>query len=222
MKFYTVIATLAAAVLGTTSSAHAAAAAATTALRGEEEAPNLRHIAIDEKDDRELFNRGKGQDTPLALGIAKAPWKGEGPNKEEEGRPLVINLTFEQVPDNDDPATNADIIKELLTNRLVTIEGESFILDDDLDVEADDEDVNTFHLGFGDFSRRSLRDIKGGATTLIAGCNYLVVNAPGVNPPFDTVEECVIYWIRFNVLDQYENTLGVLGFAYGSDFIVPV
>ena len=216
MKFYTVIATLAAAVLGTASSAHAAAA-----LSGEEEAPNLRHIAIDEKDDRELWKRETGQDdTPP--GIAKAPWKGEGPNKEEEGRPLVINLTFEQVPDNDDPAANAYIIKELLTNRLVTIEGESFILDDDLDVEADDEDVNTFHLGFGDFSRRSLRDIKGGATTLIAGCNYLVVNAPGVNPPFDTVEECVIYWIRFNVLDQYENTLGVLGFAYGSDFIVPV
>ena len=48
MKFYTVINAALAAFVGTASSAHAAA---TTTLNGEEEAPNLRRIAIDEKDE---------------------------------------------------------------------------------------------------------------------------------------------------------------------------
>ena len=60
MKFYTVI---------NAALAHAhAAAAATTTLNGEEKAPNLRRIAIDEKDDRELIKiKGRGKGTAPGL-----------------------------------------------------------------------------------------------------------------------------------------------------------
>ena len=56
MKFYTVINAALAALVGTASSAHAAA---TTTLNGEEEAPNLRRIAIDEKDEEPPWKPSK-------------------------------------------------------------------------------------------------------------------------------------------------------------------
>ena len=221
MKLYTVIIAALATLVGTASSAHAAAAATAT-LSDEEETPNLRRIAIDEKDDRELWGRGKGQeDTPPGI---VAPWgaagRGKGPNKEEEGGPLEILLNFSHVPDND-PDTNAAIIEELLTNKVVTIDGKSFTLDD-VDV-ADGEDVNTFHLGFGDPSRRSLQDIKLGATTLITYCKYAIsdqvydtlLSNLYYSDKIDTnsVVGCLYMGIR-TTLDQYEKTLGTLGFTF--------
>ena len=89
MKFYSVINAALAALVGTASSAHAAAAATTT-LNGEEEAPNLRRIAIDEKDDRELVkNKGKGKNF-IPPGIATLlqgdfPWK--APDSDGDGTP---------------------------------------------------------------------------------------------------------------------------------------
>ena len=94
MKFYPVINAALASLVGTASSAHAAAA--TTTLNGEEEAPNLRRIAIDEKDDRELVKKikGRGKDAP---GFAKLqqgdfPWKGKGPpDSDGDGTPDFLD-----------------------------------------------------------------------------------------------------------------------------------
>ena len=218
MKFYTTIAALTA-VIGTASSAHVAA----TSVGGkDDDAPstklrrmNVGNLYPNHHDDERALAKiragtagsqpdEKGQDT--ATGIEKLrdgderPWQGKGPIKEEEGGgPVEILLTFDEVPDNLDRAEIAIILKELIINTLVEVEGKLVVIDD-VEVEAEDEKSFTISFGSG---QRSLQNIKGAYNNLLEYC--IQINNITLGR-----KNCIQIGVQY-ALDNYPALLSKLG-----------